>query len=65
MLKFAEEQSFRHIVLKENICLGQRVERFQILKEEDGKEELLSDETVIGYKKIIPFENGMRAKKLI
>lgn len=65
VLKFAEEQSFRHIVLKENICLGQRVERFQILKEEDGKEELLSDETVIGYKKIIPFENGMRAKKLI
>ena len=45
--------------------MGQRVERFQILKEEDGKEELLSDETVIGYKKIIPFENGMRAKKLI
>ena len=65
VLEFSEEQSFRHIVLKENICLGQRVERFQILKEEDGKEEVLCDGTVIGYKKIIPFTEGISAKKLI
>lgn len=65
VLEFAKEESFRHIVLKENICLSQRVEQFQILTEKDGKEELIYDGTVIGYKKIIPFTEGVCAKKLI
>jgi len=65
VIDFAQEESFRHIVLKENICLGQRVERFQILNQKDGQEEIIHEGTVIGYKKIIPFEKGMSADKLI
>lgn len=62
---FREEKEIHHIVLKENIRLSQRMERYQILLEEEDQEKLVYEGTVIGYKKIIPFKDGIRTKKLI
>ena len=46
----------KHIVLKENITLSQRVEQFEItLEGDDGLEKYKESGTVIGYKKIISF----------
>lgn len=42
------------IVLKENIRLGQRVERFTVEAELDGKYAEVYRGTVIGYKRIVP-----------
>ncbi|MGN0506198.1 MAG: alpha-L-fucosidase [Lachnospiraceae bacterium] len=43
------------IVLKENILLGQRIERFSIEAEQDGSYTEVYRGTVIGYKRIVPF----------
>lgn len=61
---FPEEQTVRHVVLKENIRLSQRVEKFQLIEERDGREQLLYEGTVIGYKKIIPFPDTVKVKTL-
>ncbi|MDE7293753.1 MAG: alpha-L-fucosidase [Oscillospiraceae bacterium] len=45
------------IVLKENILCGQRVERFTVEAELDGKFAEVYRGTVIGYKRIVPLNN--------
>jgi alpha-L-fucosidase len=52
-IRWKEEVEISHIVLKENILLSQRVERFLVQARFDGKLENIYEGTVIGYKKII------------
>ena len=52
-LKWEEEIELQRIVLKENILLSQRVERFRIQAWIEGKFEIIYEGTIIGYKKII------------
>lgn len=49
-----------HVVLKENVKLSQRVEHFQVLVRMDGVFQKVFEGTVIGYKRIIPFPQGLR-----
>lgn len=63
-VEFPKEQTIRHVVLKENILLSQRVERFELLGETDGCEKVLYEGTVIGYKRIVPFPETVRVKTL-
>ena len=53
-----EPQEIRHIVLKENIRLSQRVEKFTAEVCLDGKWQTVCEGTVIGYKKILPLKGG-------
>ncbi len=47
----------KHLVLKENILCSQRVESFEVIAAgNDGREEVIGQGTVIGYKKIISFD---------
>ena len=50
-------QSIRHIVMKENILLSQRVEAFKVEVCHGGSWQTVYKGTVIGYKKIIPLNN--------
>lgn len=50
-------QSIRHIVMKENILLSQRVEAFKVAVCHGGSWQTVYEGTVIGYKKIIPLNN--------
>ena len=45
--------------MKENILLGQRVESFRIEAMRDGSFESIYEGTIIGHKRIIPFEEGL------
>ena len=48
-----------NVVLKENIRLSQRVEAFRVEAKRAGKFESVYEGTVIGYKRIIPFKEGI------
>ena len=54
-LEWPQEKSIRRIVLKEQIRLSQRVERFCIDVLQDGKWETIGEGTVVGYKRIVSF----------
>ncbi len=47
---FPERRTVRYLVLKENIRLSQRIEKFSVL---DGEGKFLTRGTVVGYKKIV------------
>ena len=55
-IRWEEEQCIGNIVLKENICMGQRVEQFVIEAEKEGAFAEVYKGTVIGYKRIVPLE---------
>jgi len=55
-IRWEEEQCIGNIVLKENICMGQRVEQFVIEAEKEGAFAEVYQGTVIGYKRIVPLE---------
>jgi len=55
---FDKETKVRFIVLKENIRLSQRIEKFNIKLKRDGHYETIYEGTVVGYKKIIPVNCG-------
>jgi alpha-L-fucosidase len=48
-----DEVEINHIVLKENILLSQRIEKFIIQARIGGNYETIYDGTIVGYKKII------------
>ena len=52
-LRWPEEQSIRRVVLKEQITLSQRVERFTIDAWKDGAWQPAAEGTVIGHKRIV------------
>lgn len=53
-IEWKENHHIGHIVLKENIKLSQRIEKFSIEAETDGECREIYSSTVIGYKRIIP-----------
>ncbi len=53
-----------HLVLKENIRMSQRVERFRVLAGISGELQPVYEGTVIGYQRIIPFLEGLTADRL-
>lgn len=59
-IKWDKEQKISFLVLKENIYLSQRVERYVIWND---KSEKIYEGTVIGYKRIIPF-TPFRSKEI-
>ena len=52
-LSWDSRQEIRHIVMKENILCGQRIEEFTIEAETDGEFEKINEGTVVGYKRIV------------
>ncbi|MGB8452514.1 MAG: alpha-L-fucosidase [Anaerocolumna sp.] len=55
-LKWDEKVNIKHIVLKENIRLSQRIERFMVQAGQDGTLKTIYEGTIVGHKKIIPVE---------
>lgn len=55
-VSWKERQTMKHIVLKENILCSQRIEKFRVEAEQNGKYITLYNGTVVGYKRIIPIE---------
>lgn len=55
-------QNIRHIVLKENITMSQRIEAFTIEAVNGDKAEEIYSGTVVGYKRIIPL--AVKAEKI-
>ncbi|MFR4350956.1 MAG: alpha-L-fucosidase [Roseburia sp.] len=55
-LNFVFFESVHYVVLKEDITRSQRVEKFEIICNVDGKKEIVFEGTTIGYKKIIPMK---------
>lgn len=55
--KWNTPKSVKHIVIKENITLSQRVERFVVEALIDGESKVIYSGTVIGHKKIIALDN--------
>lgn len=55
-VSWKERQTMKHIVLKENILCSQRIEKFRVEAEQNGKYITLYKGTVVGYKRIIPIE---------
>ena len=53
-----------HVVLKENVWLSQRVEAFRVEAMRDGEFETVYEGTVIGHKRIIPFQEGLLTNSL-
>ena len=53
VVRWDAPRSFRRIVLKENIRMSQRVERFAVDVEADGAWRQVYEGTVIGHKKIV------------
>ncbi len=60
-ISFPSEQAVSCVLLKENICMSQRIEAFSVL---DGCGHLLGSGTTVGYKKILPLPCGTRTDRL-
>lgn len=56
-IKWEEEQSISHIVLKENINCSQRIEKFTIEAEIKGVYHTIYEGSVVGYKRIISLKS--------
>lgn len=54
-LNFGKETEFNTVLLQENIALGQRVKKFSIQIWDGSNFEKISQNTKIGYKRIIRF----------
>lgn len=55
-LNFEEPTSFNRFLVQEYIPLGQRVQKFTLEAEIDGKWQELEEQTTIGYKRILRFD---------
>jgi alpha-L-fucosidase len=55
-INWDKEVTVKHIVLKENILLSQRIEAFIVEAEQDGEFVPVYKGTIVGYKKIIALE---------
>ncbi|MBQ8639473.1 MAG: alpha-L-fucosidase [Lachnospiraceae bacterium] len=56
-IRWSKMQKIGHLVLKEDICQSQRIERFLVEAEVDGKNVMAYYGSVVGYKKIIPLNH--------
>lgn len=56
-IRWSAMQKIRHIVLKEQILLSQRIERFVIDAWSNGQWQTVAENTVVGYKRIISLDN--------
>ena len=64
-LKWAEPRTMGYVTLMENIRLGQRIERFDLVCEtEDGGETTVFSGTTVGYKRIAAFEKPVTTGRL-
>lgn len=64
-IELDEEELFDKIVLRENICSGQRIEEFQILiPNEKGKLKPVYEGTTVGFKRICPIK-ACKAKNVV
>jgi alpha-L-fucosidase len=52
-LTWQQAVKISHLVLKENILMSQRIEKFEIQAEEEGTFHTVYEGTVVGYKKIV------------
>ena len=50
-------QIIRFVVIREHLPLSQRIERFEILSEQDGEEACLYRGTTVGHKRIVRLDN--------
>ena len=57
-----EPTEFNRVLIQEYIRLGQRVKKFKVEAEVDGKWELIDEQTTIGYKRILRLENITASK---
>jgi alpha-L-fucosidase len=64
-LKWKEKVKVEHIVLKENILLSQRIERFTIEAKLDEEYQTIYSGTIVGYKKIIPVKDILTSEIII
>lgn len=55
--KFHKPEKLGYLVIKENICMSQRVESFTVSVSENGSFREVYDGTVIGYKRIVPLND--------
>ena len=55
--KFDKPEKLGYLVIKENICMSQRVESFKVSVSENGSFKGIYDGTVIGYKRIVPLND--------
>lgn len=61
-IDFQEAVEFNRFLVQEYISLGQRVKKFSVEAEVNGKWEKIGDHTTIGYKRILRFENTTSSK---
>lgn len=64
LLKWEESVTIRHIVLKENIRMSQRVESFEVEALTEGGFRKVAEGTVIGYKRILPLAEVIRTTEI-
>jgi alpha-L-fucosidase len=56
-LTFDQSMVFNRIVLQENIALGQRIKKFKVELRSEGNWKEIANETTIGYKRILLFDD--------
>lgn len=61
-VNWGKEAPVGYIVLQENICMSQRVEKFYLDIYENGAFKEIYEGTVIGYKKIVPLGGAVTSK---
>lgn len=59
-ITFREKKTINYLVMKENIRMSQRIEKFSVL---DDQDQVIYRGTIVGYKKIIPL-NGMETARI-
>lgn len=64
-VRWNRPRTLRFAVLREHLPLSQRIERFELWAERDGKAECLFEGTTVGYKRIVRLENCVTAAVLL
>ena len=61
-LDFGKDTTFNRLLLQEYIALGQRIHKFTLEVEEGGTWRQITEETTIGYKRILRFKTTKASK---
>lgn len=61
-IDFEQPTTFNRFVVQEYIALGQRVKKFKLDAEVDGKWETIDNQTTVGYKRILRFDDVTATK---
>jgi alpha-L-fucosidase len=64
-VRWSRPQRIRYAVIREHLPLSQRVERFELLAEQEGTMKLLFQGTTIGNKRIVSLENCCTSSVLL